>query len=278
MPPLADHQGGFAKALLDAQTAPPAGVFGPGGTFDAKRFNVYRNNVMVGLVESLAATYPAVLRLVGDEFFRAAAGVFVRQSPPTSPVLMEYGADFADFLDNFEPARSVSYLSDVARLEWAWTCAYFASDAGVLTPAQLTELPPGQLGETGFVMHPATRIIRSRFPVVSLFKANRDGNGHLTGSLPAGGEDALVTRPDMDVQVTALAAGEAAFFNTLATGEPLGSAAENAQEEVDDFDLSGALAKLLQSGAASAPVQPLQTRDLVAAGSGWRNSNHKGVF
>lgn len=253
MPP-ADLQTSFAGALLDADRAPPAEVIAPGGGAAGKRFDVHRNNVVVSLVESLAAAFPAVARLVGDTFFRAAAAIYVRGEPPKSPVILDYGASFGAFLDGFEPARSVPYIGDVARLEWAWNRAYYAAEAPVLDPSVLAGLDAGRLAALRFTLHPATRIVRSRFPVATLFHANRGDTAVDTVDLPDGGEDALVTRPDMDVHVAALPAGGGAFLQALEDGQTLSSAAAAAQEDAADFDLTTNLSLLLRSGAASSIV------------------------
>jgi len=100
---LAELQREFARELL-------AG--GP-------RLRVHRETTLAALAGALAATYPVCARLVGDEFFRAAARRFAREVPSRSPDLCDYGAELADWLAAFEPAQALPYLPDVARLEWA---------------------------------------------------------------------------------------------------------------------------------------------------------------
>ena len=252
MPQLADLQDQFAGALLDARLDTPAEVISPDGSAAGKRFNVYRNNVAVSLTESLAATYPAVHRLVGDEFFRGAAGIYLRREPPQSPVMLDYGAGFAAFLDGFAPAQSVRYLGDVARLEWAWNRSYYAADAPMLDPSALAAVGQGRLGAVRFEMHPAARLVRSAYPIVSLFTANRDGAVTETIRLPDHGEDGLVVRPRFDVEVMALPEGGGVFAEMLAAGRPLADAAAAAQEAHSFFDLSTNLANLLRAGAFTA--------------------------
>ena len=67
----------FAQALTDPARATPVDVVGPRGKAAIKRYNVYRNNVTVSLIDALAATYPAVQRITGVEFFRSYAGIWV---------------------------------------------------------------------------------------------------------------------------------------------------------------------------------------------------------
>ena len=104
----------FALALLDRTREMPPGIRAVGQTQPERRFNVYRNNVFVSLTEALVTRFPVCHALVGDEFFRAMARVFIELSPPRSPVLMTYGDDFGDFIETFPLARPVPYLADVA--------------------------------------------------------------------------------------------------------------------------------------------------------------------
>src|SRR5690349_10653352 len=102
----------FAPALLDPSAEVPTVVTGPRGKAAVKRYNVYRNNVTVGLIDALAAIYPAVQRITGPEFFRAMARFHIRQSPPASPLLFEYGRDFPAFIEQYEYAKSLPWLAD----------------------------------------------------------------------------------------------------------------------------------------------------------------------
>src|SRR5215471_1982696 len=104
-------------ALLDATRATPQGLVGPDGLPSPRRFAVYRNNVVAGLIETLKENYPAVHRIVGDEFFRAMAGQFAIAHPPRSPIMLSYGTNFPEFIDRFEQAETLPYLGDVARIE-----------------------------------------------------------------------------------------------------------------------------------------------------------------
>src|SRR5262249_26604143 len=132
----------FAAALLDPERATPALVAGPNGKAAAARYAVYRNNVTVSLINALAAVYPAVQRITGADFFRAMARLHVRATPPTSPLLFEYGRDFPDFIAQYEHARTMPWLADVARIERAWLDAYHAADAASLRAEALGALAP----------------------------------------------------------------------------------------------------------------------------------------
>ncbi|WP_246248996.1 DNA-binding domain-containing protein [Chelativorans alearense] len=241
----------FTPPLLDPEAREPELIAGPNGKAAKKRYNVYRNNVTVSLVNALADTFPATQRIVGEEFFRAMARIHVRQSPPVSPLLFEYGRGFADFIEGFEHARTLPYLADVARIERAWLDAYHAADAAPLKPDALASIPPERLGQAAFTAHPAARIVRSRFPAVTIFALNRQEGavGRLETAEP---EDGLVTRPRLDVFVRRLPPGGAVFLERLIAGKPLGEAVAAALEDNARFDPAANIAGMLEAGVFTA--------------------------
>src|SRR3546814_5903028 len=79
-------------------------------------------------------------RIVGDEIFRAMARVYVASAPPHSPIMLDYGASFPDFIERFEPATTLPYLADVARIERAWIEAYHAAERSEEHTSELQSL------------------------------------------------------------------------------------------------------------------------------------------
>ena len=241
----------FADALLDPRSGTPAVVMGPKEKAAIRRYNIYRNNVTVSLIDALAAVFPGTQRLAGVDFFRAMARFYVRGAPPTSPLLFEYGGDFPDFIATYEYARSAPWLADVARVERAWLDAYHAADLGTLTPEALAAFPSDRLADAVFVPHPATRIVSSGFAAVSMFLASRtEGpDSSIDATTP---EDALITRPGLDVVVRRLSPGGAMFLTQLVSGETLAAAAAAAFEASASFDLSANIAGTVEAGAFTA--------------------------
>jgi hypothetical protein len=238
----------FASALLDPVCLTPQIVTGPNGKGAGKRYDVYRNNITVSLIDALAAIYPAVQRITGTDFFRAIARFHVRSSPPTSPLLFDYGRDFPAFIETYEHARPLPWLADVARIERAWLDAYHAADAVPLSPARLAAVAPERLGELVFTPHPAARIVRSQFSAVTIFAANRETSpvGRIDAAIP---EDALITRTELDVVVRHLPPGGAVFATSLMSSRPLGEAAALALDAAADFDIATNIAGLISAGA-----------------------------
>lgn len=241
-------QSRFTEALRDDALPVPPGLTSWNLPAPQRRFDVYRNNVAVGLSGALASRFPVAVQIVGEAFFVGMARIFIAAFPPKSPLLLNYGDDFGDFVETFEPASELPYLADVIRLEAARGRAYHAADCIPLDPAVIAAVPPDELASVVFKPHPSLGIIRSPHPVATIWAMN-------AGDLPLEpienwiAEDALVVRPQMTVSVQTLPPGGAVFMIALMTGVPLGTAFEAAIAETETFDLSANLAGILQAGA-----------------------------
>lgn len=240
-------QTAFAHALLDAELPCPTGLSTWNGSDPTLRFAVYRNNVMVSLIDALADTYPVVQTLVGEEFFRAMARVFAGHNPPRSAVMAYYGRDFADFVAAFSPAASVPYLADVARLEMARVMAYHAADVVAIQPQvlQAALADPQQLMSLQLVLHPSVHVIGSSFAIFSVWAAHQGSVSALSVD-PDVAQTALVYRDGLDVNTMELGAGAGTFVSTLLAGQTLAHAAQAASSLDPEFDLTNALTLLLR--------------------------------
>lgn len=253
MSSLAEGQDAFRAALFDAESDVPAGLLGRDGAIDAARFAVYRNNVAVSLIEALGARYPVCRRLVGDACFDALAHSFAVTRPPQSPIMLAYGADFADFIAPLPPSRDVPYLADMARLENAWHEVYNEAEA---TPIELAALPSDALADVCVEFHPALRTLASDWPVASIWLA------HQTDSEPTPpqtwhGENVLIARPAADVVLHRVAAGGIALITALRDGNDLGTAAHCAAQIEPNFDAAVALVDLCAMGVLTQIILPV---------------------
>lgn len=248
----------FGAVLLAPTFDCPPGLKAWNGSDPARRFAVYRNNVLVSLVDALADSYPVVQALVGEEFFRAMAGEFVRRAPPRSPVLAWYGDGFADFIAGFPPAAGLPYLPDVAWLEWLRVEAWHAADAQVLPLDELAVLLADEerLRGARFALHPALRVMSSPHPVVSLWAAHQDDDpaAALSGIHMTQGEAALLVRPELGVEIIPVDMATADFIQRLQSGATL----DAATAAVAGPDLPAVLGLLIRSGALTG-ILPAET-------------------
>lgn len=234
---MRDLLGEFSNAILDPARPVPQGVVGPDGLPSSRRFAVYRNNVVVGLIEALAAAYPAVERLVGAPFFKAMAAAYAVRHPPSSPIMLDYGKGFADFIATFVPASSAPYLADVARIERAWLETYHEREAVPAPPEQLATIPPERFGDVVLDLHPAIRLVGSPFPAVTIWRMNIVGGTAEPVDSDAGGERALIVRTGAEVEIRRLAADTFTFVGALQHGSTPTAAARRASRANPGFDL-----------------------------------------
>ena len=236
----------FRQAILNPALERPSGLSDGQGQAAGRRFDVYRNNVVISLTEALGVAFPAVAKLLGGETFDRLAGTFVRAHPPASPVLMLYGAALPAFLEDFAPLKHIGYLPDVARLEQAIREAYHAADADPVPPQALAALPPEELTAARITMAPAVRLIRSPWPVHAIWQINMvDG-----APKPAmAAQDVAVFRPAFDPEPVLLGPGAAAFILAVQDGLTIGDAFERATAADPVCDFAHLLGQLMTGQA-----------------------------
>lgn len=265
MPTLHELQSLFTAALLQDDAAALIDLVEPGAIGASERIAVHRNNVLVSLVDALADTFPAVQQLVDPRFFAYAATEFVRTAPPTQPCLASYGAGFPDFLADFPPCRDLSYLADVARLEWLLHQAAVAEDAAPLAPQVLAGIAPEDAPRLLLGLHPAVGLVASPWPIDAIWRANRRGAvATAEVDLDAGGVALAVTRQGTDILMRPLTPAAFAFRHSLHRGVSLAQAVEAALAHDAEFPLAGALSELFAEGAVVAvalapPSPPMET-------------------
>ncbi len=244
-------QSEVAAALQSPGIAPPAPIAHlDGGTIPTKRFNVYRNNVALGLINVLADSYPVVKQLVGDKFFTSMARHYIAGNLPKTPVMLQYGAEFPEFITSYEPASRLNYLADLARLEWARNHAYHGRDVTPTAIDSLAQWHEEEIPELVFTLHPTATLIRAAAPIVSIWHAHQQDNPETAlANLPANGEAALILRPHLDVLVHPLKPAPFAFTHALFEGQSFAAAVEAGAALDPAFDIPANLAGLFTTGA-----------------------------
>lgn len=235
----------FNAALLDPAKAIPQGLSDAQSRPAGRRFNVYRNNVAVSLTEAMHQAFPVIAKLLGKQNMDGLAGIFLRAHPPASPLMMHYGADFPEFLAGMDQLEHLGYLPDVARLELALRRSYHAADSAAIDPQALA-IEPEQLMQSTVAFAPAMILLRSPWPIHSIWRFNTEDGAHKP---QPGAEDVLITRPEFDPIPQRLPPGGADWIQALHNGATIGAALEVATETTPEFDLGTTLALLLQGGA-----------------------------
>jgi Putative DNA-binding domain len=232
---LATNQENLAAVLFDPLAGVPAAI----ADVDLRtRADFGHAGISAFLVRALAARYPLVRRLIGDDSFLDVAQRFVAMQPPRLPIVQHFGETFPQYLRNLGEAASFEYVADIAELEAARARAYYSADARPVGARALLSRPLFE--EYSLVLHPSVGLVTSRFPIVAIWRANQTGadGGILDRWRP---EAALVARPFLDVDVLSLPAGGHVFIDSLLSGWTIRAAAASAREDDPEFDVGANL-------------------------------------
>jgi hypothetical protein len=245
-PALLELQHALCASLLSRDNSGAAAHIAAGRFSQAERLDVYRDTLASVLTNALRLSYPAVHRLVGKEFFEAAAHVFLTGHPPTSAWLDDYGADFPDFLAEFAPAKSLAYLPEVARLERAVSRALHADDIEALDPARLLTLAEAERARVRFAPHPSLTLVHARYPVDSVWRSVLDEDDAALAQIDlcAGPVWLLAQRLKDGIDVKRMTGSEWRLTAELCAGQPLHAVLSQSW----DCDVSALLASHLTAG------------------------------
>ena len=250
---FAAHLFGEDQQALVAEILPAAG-----------RLRIHRHHMLDSLAAALAATFPTVQAVVGAGYFRGLAHAFIGRSPPSQPVLAEYGAGFPAFIAGHDAARDLPYLADVVRLDWALNLAFHAPAGSRLAAADLAALPADRLPSLRLSLAQGTVLVCSPYPLDRIWAASQPEAAADPVDLAAGGVRLLVLRRPDDAAFVGLSAGEAAFVAGLGDGLTLEEAAGRVET---DFALSAGFARLLGLGVFAAPQHGCLVGTIIARGS-----------
>lgn len=239
-------QSEFRAALLDPATPVPEGLLDDQARPAGRRFSVYRNNVAVSLTEAMHQAFPVITKLLGPQNMDGLAGIYLRQHPPTSPLMMFYGESFPEFLAGTEQLAHLGYLPDVARLELALRRSYHAADSQPIAPDALAALSPEDLMRARLGFAPAMRLIRSDWPIHAIWRFNTEDGAPKP---QPGAQDVLITRPEFDPSPHLLPPGGFDWITAMQAGRTIGQAFAATTARTPAFDLAATLALLLQGSA-----------------------------
>jgi hypothetical protein len=224
---------------------------------------VYRNTVTRGSLDVLTATFDTVVRMVGEDWFHAAAAAYVCDHRPSTPSLLQYGADFADWMSTFPPAQDTPYLSAIAHLDRLWWDAYFAAEAETLDPDVLTQLDAVALETTAMVLHPSVRLATFDHNLASLWLAHRDDARPAEFEITATPEYILIARHALEVAPRLISHAQHSLLVACQRGDSVMTAAGQVLAIDPTASLPEIIGALLAAGVFSslAPSRAGSDRD-----------------
>ena len=259
MPSLRELQSGVMRALLDGEPDGAVPLIAARGMAPKHRLDVYAGNARTNFIESLMSSYPAVRRLVGEDYFRQCARGFHTRHPSLSGDLQPAGTRFAQYLSELHGDDEFRYLSEVARLEWLVQESLLAADHGPLDLAKLQRVKPRDYDDLRFCLHPSARLFASKYPCVGIWEANVGSDAEPEPiDLGDGPDRALLVRNRGQLNCHRLSFGEQRFLQSVQAGERFAAAVEcgaarieaavAGDGETDTFDAAAALQRFVLAG------------------------------
>ena len=253
MPALSETQALVLGALLgrhDGAAVTPILRRSAPGLPAARRLQIYRNNLNASLSDALEAVFPVIARLVGDRYFQQLSRGFIAGHPLRASSLHGFGRELPDHIVQQPELADLPYLADVARLEWGCHEVYHEADHEALAATRLAQVPPERQLQLRFRLAPATRLLTSRYPVLSIWASNQPGASNAVApiSLEEGGVRVLIARRNGEIEFRVLGEAEDVWLRALAVDATLAEATESAIAQTVEFDLGGVLGRHLSLG------------------------------
>lgn len=223
-------------------------IRGDGPVSADERLGIYRNNLRAGFGKALALEFPVIAALCGAEYFETLAREFQQAHPSVSGDLHHIGGPFPQFLRGRLGDGDYAYFAAVAALERAREEAARAADTAPFALETLRGIAPDAVHALRFVVHPAVRLVASRWPILAIWEAHQGPGDVPHVNLGAGGQQVLVRRSASGLVLERIAPGDFGLLTALLRGDTLGEALDAALLADPGFDVGAALQRLVTRG------------------------------
>jgi hypothetical protein len=220
---------------------------------------IYQNSAIANITHSLILTYPVIEKLVGNEFFTAMCREYIFLTWPQSGNMDDYGVEFPEFLAEFEHAKHLLYLKDIARLEWAFHQSSLAEDATITDWSTLAQA--SDILQLKFLVTPSLSLISSTFPIDKIWHLNQENTSPDIAVDFSDEQDnntfIVLFRQQLKTVILPITSGEFALLYAFKTGESFEKAIVVASAKQADFSVDDSLKKFIELGVISGFVESI---------------------
>lgn len=211
--------------------------------------HIYRSSTFGALQKVLHEIYPVCHRLVGVDFFLYLINAYIEKYISVNHDVGSYGNNFADFIADFEHAKALVYLPDVARLEWAWHRQFTARYSPGLDFQKLAECYE-TCGEKIIFHLPLDSILLcSAYPIHQIWEVNQeDYVGDQTVILTTGNYYYLVWRKDLQMRIDILEHSEWQVLQWAQNGFQFEKICEKINDIMPEGYIESLMPKLVSNG------------------------------
>jgi len=212
-------QENFIKEILDTENITPHAI-----EAHKPRIWVYQNNVYGATVEYLEAVFPAVSGVVGSDYFKQMARLFIKKKPPQKGNIHLYGQSFSTITKTLSGLKKIPYLKDLISYEWALHYAYYAVNN---IDIDVSAMSQEELLTTDICFNDSVAIINSMFPLYEIHRQSLpDYLAKVSIDLSDSQDTLIVYKKDFEVQTKVLDQNELVFLKTIDESDNLLQAIE----------------------------------------------------
>ncbi|TWX66721.1 DUF2063 domain-containing protein [Colwellia demingiae] len=252
MTKLAELQTNFIRDCLSGQLTPENTLMA--NDLDTQLISaqglmsIYQNSAIANITNSLSLSYPVIEKLVGKDFFQVMCEQYIVKHWPTSGNMDDYGESFSSFLAEFEQVRHLSYLEDVAQLEWRFHQSSLANDNSYFDWARLAEVASSET--ITFLLSPSLSIMSSTMPVDKIWLMNQVNTPENIELSLDGDSDTFIVlfRQGLKTEMMTVVASEFAFLQSIENGHDFEAAIESAQTVDANMSIDHCLKKYIELG------------------------------
>lgn len=209
------------------------------------RLWIYQNNVFGAAKEYLEQVFPATRGVVGADFFKQMAQIFIQNSPPATGNIHLFGDKFSEVLDSFAGLGDLVYLSDLVEYEWALHTAYYSVVSNAIDPSSLSQ---EQLLVADIEFNDSVTLLDSNFPIFEIHRQSLPDYADAVSIDLAQSQDALVVyKLGHDVQTKQLESAQMRVLKEIGSSENILQAIEALQGSTIEDTLSATLALVFEA-------------------------------
>jgi hypothetical protein len=244
---LADAQLRIRHAVVDGDTAAIAPLLS-GGNAPERRLAIHQRHYRSSLMAAMRTKFPATAWLLGTPFLDEAARQFIRQHPPATPCIAEYGEEFPRFLSTHPGAARMPYLYSFAELEWHLGQVAIAVERLALAFETFSRFDVNTLMDTRLALQAGLRYLYASWPVDDLMKLYLSETAPSEYRLAPADVWLEVRGARGEFQINRLDLAEFVFRKAIWEGQSIGASAERALDIDAGFDVGQAFPALVGSG------------------------------
>jgi len=208
---------------------------------------IYQSSAIANIIRAMKLTYPVIEKLVGEDFFRACCKKYIQLHWPKSANMDDYGEEFASFLADFEPAKQLTYLTDVAQLEWLFHLSSLASDSNPTDWTRLSSVEADDALQVKLLLAPSVMLISSAFPLDRIWQMNQSNTSMNEDIDLAIEQDTflVIFRQNLKTEIMSVNASEFSLLSSFSQQQSLVNAIEHASQKEMSISIDDAIKKCI---------------------------------